>query len=215
MKIFLDTANLEHIREVAALGLIDGVTTNPSLIAKEGRAQEDVVREIAELVDGPISAEVVSTDADGMMKEARELSKIHENVVIKVPMTEAGLVAVHRLAPEGISFNVTLCFSVAQALLTAKAGADYVSPFVGRWDDIDQPGIDLIPDIISVYDNYGYDTEIIVASVRNPLHVTDAALAGADIATVPYKVYKQLYRHPLTDLGLAKFLEDYEKSKQG
>ncbi len=213
MKLFLDTANLDEIRETAGLGLIDGVTTNPSLIAREGgRELRDVVAEICDIVDGPVSAEVISTDFEGMVKEAESLITIHENIVVKVPMTEAGLKTVSTMAPQGVRFNVTLVFSLGQALLAAKAGAYFMSPFVGRWDDIDMPGIDLIPDMVTMYDNYGYETEILVASVRSPLHVTDAALVGAHIATIPYKVFKQLFKHPLTDIGLAKFLADHEKS---
>jgi len=213
MKLFLDTANFDEIRAAADLGLIDGVTTNPSLIAKGGRSLEEAVGEICKMVDGPVSAEVISTDFEGMEREARELIKIHENIVVKVPLTEAGLKTVSRLSSEGIRFNVTLCFSVTQALLAAKAGATFISPFVGRWDDIDTQGIELIPDIVEVYDTYGFDTEVLVASVRSPLHVSNAALAGAHIATIPYKVFQQMFRHPLTDIGLAKFLEDHQRSQ--
>ena len=212
MKLFLDTADLDEIRQAADLGLIDGVTTNPSLVARQGLSRDEVIAEICRIVNGPISAEVLSVDFDGMMKEARELAKLHDNIVVKVPLTEAGLKTVHRLAPEGIGFNVTLCFSVAQALLAAKVGARFVSPFVGRWDDIDLPGMDIIPDMIAIYDNYGYETEILVASVRSPLHVTEAAVAGADIATIPFKVLKQMIAHPLTDIGVAKFLSDYKST---
>jgi len=213
MKLFLDTANLDEIKETAKLGLIDGVTTNPSLIAKEGgRELRDVVAEICDIVNGPVSAEVISTDFEGMQREADALLTIHENIVVKVPMTEAGLQTVSTMAPQGVRFNVTLVFSLAQSLLAAKAGAYFLSPFVGRWDDIDTPGIELIPDIVTMYENYGFETEILVASVRSPLHVTDAALAGAHIATIPYKVFKQLFKHPLTDIGLAKFLADHKKS---
>lgn len=215
MKLFLDTANLDEIREAADIGLIDGVTTNPSLIAKGGLSLEDAVCKICDMVDGPVSAEVISTDYDGMVQEAKRLDKLHENIVVKVPLTEAGLKTVNHLSPEGIRFNVTLCFSVTQALLAAKAGATFISPFVGRWDDIDTQGIDLIPDIVDVYENYGFDTEVLVASVRSPLHVSDAARVGAHIATIPYKVYKQMFKHPLTDIGLAKFLEDHRKSQEG
>jgi len=210
MKIFLDTANVDQIREAASWGVIDGVTTNPSLIAKEGRIFEDVVREICEIVDGPISAEVISLEADGMVKEARELAKIHENVVIKIPMTKEGMKAVRTLNAEGIRTNVTLVFSPAQALLAAKAGASFVSPFVGRLDDISHLGMDLVRAIVDIYGTYGYETEIIVASVRNPVHVVDAALAGADIATVPYKILDQMFKHPLTDIGIERFLKDWE-----
>lgn len=213
MKLFLDTADVEEIREAADLGLIDGVTTNPSLIAKSGRDIADVIQEICSIVDGPISAEVIATDYEGMCKEAYKWHKVHKNVVVKVPLTEAGLKTVVNLAPEGIRFNVTLCFSLAQALMAAKAGASYISPFVGRWDDIDCHGIDLIPQMVQVFENYGYDTEILVASIRSPLHISESALAGAHCATLPMKVFKQLFRHPLTDLGLAKFLADHEQSK--
>ncbi len=210
MKIFLDTANVDQIREAASWGVVDGVTTNPSLIAKEGRIFEDVVREICEIVDGPISAEVISLEADGMVKEARELAKIHENIVIKIPMTKEGMKAVRILDGEGIRTNVTLVFSPAQALLAAKAGASFVSPFVGRLDDISHLGMDLVRTIADIYGTYGYETEIIVASVRNPVHVIDAALAGADIATVPYKILDQMFKHPLTDIGIERFLKDWE-----
>jgi len=212
MKIFLDTAVLQEIRDAADLGLIDGVTTNPSLIAKTGQDLRSVVTEICGMVDGPVSAEVISTDYDGMVREAESLVTIHENIVVKVPLTEAGLKTVSHLAPKGIRFNVTLCFSLAQALLAAKAGAYFISPFVGRWDDIDSHGIELIPDIVRMYDNYGFDTEVLVASVRSPLHVTEAALAGAHIATIPNKVFWQLFKHPLTDIGLEKFLADHAKA---
>ena len=210
MKIFLDTANVDQIREAASWGVVDGVTTNPSLIAKEGRVFEDVVREICEIVDGPISAEVISLEAEGMVKEARELAKIHENVVVKIPMTKEGMKAVRILNGEGIRTNVTLVFSPAQALLAAKAGASFVSPFVGRLDDISHLGMDLVRTIADIYGTYGYETEIIVASVRNPVHVIDAALAGADIATVPYKILDQMFKHPLTDIGIERFLKDWE-----
>jgi len=215
MKLFLDTANLDEIREAADIGLIDGVTTNPTLIAKGGISLEDAVKQICELVDGPVSAEVISTDFDGMVAEAHVLRKIHENIVVKVPLTEAGLKTVNALAPEGVRFNVTLCFSVSQALLAAKAGATYVSPFVGRLDDIDSDGMELISNIVQVYENYGFGTEVLVASVRSPTHVSNAALAGADVATIPYKVYKQMFKHPLTDLGLAQFLSDHKRSLEG
>jgi len=214
MKLFLDTADLDEIRQAADLGLIDGVTTNPSLVARQGLSRDEVIAEICSIVDGPISAEVISTDFEGMVAEAKEVAQLHENIVVKVPLTEAGLKTVHTLTPQGIDFNVTLCFSVAQALLAAKAGARFVSPFVGRWDDIDLPGIELIPDMVAIYDNYGYDTEILVASVRSPLHVTEAAIAGADIATIPFKVLKQMIKHPLTDIGVEKFLSDYRSTQK-
>jgi transaldolase len=214
MKLFLDTANLDEIREAAEIGLIDGVTTNPSLVAKQGLSREKVIEEICALVDGPISAEVIGTEFDDMVSEAKDLAAIHDNIVVKVPLTQAGLKTVYTLTPEGIGFNVTLCFSVAQALLAAKVGARLISPFVGRWDDINQHGIEMIPDMVAIYENYGYETEILVASVRSPLHVTEAAIAGADVATIPYKVLKQMIAHPLTDIGLEKFLHDYHASQK-
>ncbi len=211
MKIFLDTANVEQIREAASWGIIDGVTTNPSLIAKEGRDFKEVVREICEIVDGPISAEVISLDADGMVEEARELAKIHKNIVIKIPMTVEGLKAVKRLSAEGIKTNVTLVFSANQALLAMKAGATYVSPFVGRLDDIGHVGMDLVAQVMDIIDNYGFETEVIVASVRHPTHVLEAALLGAHIATVPYAVLEKMVKHPKTDEGIDRFLKDWEK----
>lgn len=211
MKFFIDTANVKEIKEANALGLVDGVTTNPSLVAKEGRDFKDLIKEICTIVDGPISAEAVSLDADGMIKEARELSKIHKNIVVKIPMTPEGLKAVKVVSKEGIKTNVTLVFSPSQALLAAKAGATYVSPFVGRLDDISHVGMDLIEQILIIFDNYGFETEVIVASIRNPLHVVDAALMGAHVATIPYNVMLQLSKHPLTDIGIKKFLEDWEK----
>jgi transaldolase len=211
MKFFIDTANVKEIKEANALGLVDGVTTNPSLVAKEGRDFKDLIKEICTIVDGPISAEAVSLDADGMIKEARELSKIHKNIVVKIPMTPEGLKAVKVVSKEGIKTNVTLVFSPSQALLAAKAGATYVSPFVGRLDDISHVGMDLIEQILIIFDNYGFETEIIVASIRNPLHVVDAALMGAHVATIPYNVMLQLSKHPLTDIGIKKFLDDWEK----
>jgi len=211
MKFFIDTANVKEIKEANALGLVDGVTTNPSLVAKEGRDFKDLIKEICTIVDGPISAEAVSLDADGMIKEARELSKIHKNIVVKIPMTAEGLKAVKVVSKEGIKTNVTLVFSPSQALLAAKAGATYVSPFVGRLDDISHVGMDLIEQILIIFDNYGFETEVIVASIRNPLHVVDAALMGAHVATIPYNVMLQLSKHPLTEIGIKKFLEDWEK----
>ena len=211
MKIFIDTANIEAIREANDLGIVDGVTTNPSLVAKEGKDFKEIIKEICSIVDGPISAEAVSLDCKGMLSEARELSKIHKNVVIKIPMIKEGLKAVKILSKEGIRVNVTLIFSASQALLAAKAGAAYVSPFIGRLDDISHVGMEVIHQIKNIYDNYGFTTEIIVASVRNPLHVVDAALAGADIATIPPAVIDQLFKHPLTDIGIEKFLSDWEK----
>lgn len=210
MKLFLDTANINEIREITELGVIDGVTTNPSLIAKEGRDFKSVVKEITSLVDGPISAEVISTIADGMVKEAKELAGIHPNIVIKVPLTEQGIKATSQLSKLNIKTNVTLCFSPTQALLAAKVGATYVSPFVGRLDDISHIGDDLIRQIITIYDNYGFKTQVIAASIRHPLHVLESALTGCHIATVPYKVMKQLFGHPLTDIGVDKFLKDWE-----
>ncbi len=211
MKFFIDTANVAEIKKGLEMGMVDGVTTNPSLVAKENRPFEEIIAEICNLVAGPVSAEVVSLDKEGMVAEARELVKIADNIVIKIPMTSEGLMAVKQLAAEGIKTNVTLVFSCAQALLAAKAGATFVSPFVGRLDDIGVQGMDLIGDIVAVYDNYGYQTEIIVASVRSPQHVTDSALLGADIATIPFKVITQLSRHPLTDRGMEQFLADWEK----
>ena len=214
MKFFVDTANVEDIKKANDMGVICGVTTNPSLIAKEGgRSQEDVLKEIASIVDGPISGEVKATtvDAEGMIAEGREIAKLHENMVVKIPMTVEGLKATKVLASEGIAVNVTLIFTANQALLAARAGAAYVSPFLGRLDDISQPGIDLIESIAAIFANYPeIDTEIIAASVRNPIHVTDCALAGADIATVPYGVIEQMTKHPLTDQGIAKFQADYK-----
>ena len=211
MKFFIDTADVNEIREAHELGLVDGVTTNPSLIAKSGRKFKDVIKEITSIVDGPISAEVVSLDHDGMIKEAEVLVSIHENIVIKLPMTPEGLKACKTLTKEGIKTNVTLIFTPMQALLAAKAGATYVSPFIGRLDDISQDGIGIIEEIRTIFDNYGYTAEIIVASVRNPIHVLNSALIGADIATIPYSVMLQLSKHPLTDAGIKKFLEDWEK----
>ncbi|MCK5244657.1 MAG: fructose-6-phosphate aldolase [Desulfobacterales bacterium] len=213
MKFFIDTANIEEIREANKLGVIDGVTTNPSLIAKEGRDFKEVINEICEIIDGPISAEAVSPDAEGMVAEGRELSKIHENIVIKIPMTTEGIKATRKLSGEGIKTNVTLVFSPLQALMAAKAGATYVSPFVGRLDDVAHDGMGLVDKIIQIYENYGFTTEIIVASIRNPIHVLDAALMGADIATIPFKVITQIAEHPLTDRGLEKFLDDWKKRK--
>lgn len=210
MKFFIDTADVKEIREAHDLGLVDGVTTNPSLIAKSGRKFKDVIKEIVSIVDGPISAEVIALDAPGMIKEAKELVKIHKNIVIKVPMTTEGLKATHALSAKGIKTNVTLVFTPMQALLAAKAGATYVSPFVGRLDDISQDGMGIIEEIRTIFDNYGYTTEIIVASVRNPIHVLNSALIGADIATIPYSVMIQLAKHPLTDAGIKKFLEDWK-----
>ncbi len=214
MKFFIDTANIEEIKKGVEMGMVDGVTTNPSLIAKEDKPFEEIIKEICTIVDGPVNAEVVSLDALGMIKEAKELVKIDDNIVIKVPMIVEGLKAVKKLTADGIKTNVTLIFSSAQALLAAKAGASYVSPFVGRLDDISHQGMDLVADIMAVYQNYGYESEVIVASVRSPLHVMDAALIGADIATIPLKVIEQLAKHPLTDKGMDQFLADWEKRKK-
>lgn len=213
MKLFIDTANVEEIREAYALGVVCGVTTNPSLIAKEGRNFAEVVREIASIVDGPISAEAVSLDAAGMVAEAVELAAIHSNIVVKIPMTAEGLKATKILKQKGIRTNVTLVFSANQALLAARAGATYVSPFVGRLDDISQDGMALIYDIMEIFDRHRLETEVIAASVRHPVHVTEAAKAGAHIATVPYKVIMQMIGHPLTEAGVAKFLKDWETVK--
>lgn len=215
MKIFIDTANPKEIKEAASLGVIDGVTTNPTLISKEKRPAKDLLKEICQLVTGPVSAEVISLEAAGMIKEAEELSLLAKNIVIKIPLIKEGLKAVKVLSMQGIKTNVTLCFSSAQALLAAKAGADYISPFIGRLDDISATGMDLIRDIKQIYSNYGFKTQIIVASVRNPLHVVDAARLGADIATIPFAVIEQLVKHPLTDIGIQRFLEDYKKIPQG
>jgi transaldolase len=214
MKFFIDTANLDEIKKGLEMGMVDGVTTNPSLVAKEDKPFTEILREICRVVDGPVSAEVVSLDADGMCKEAKVLAAMSDNIVVKIPMIVEGLKAVKRLTAEGIKTNVTLVFSSAQALLAAKAGATYVSPFVGRLDDIGEHGMDLISDIMTVYRNYGYESEVIVASVRNPLHVMDAAMIGADIATIPLKVIEQLAKHPLTTNGVAQFLADWEKRKK-
>jgi transaldolase len=211
MKFFIDTADVKEIKAAHELGLVDGVTTNPSLIAKSGRKFKDVIKEIVAIVDGPISAEVISLDAPGMIKEAKELAKIHKNIVVKVPMTPEGLKATKALTAMKIKTNVTLIFTPMQALLAAKAGATYVSPFVGRLDDISQDGMGIIEEIRTIFDNYGYTSEIIVASIRNPVHVLNSALIGADIATIPYSVMLQLSKHPLTDAGIKKFLEDWEK----
>lgn len=211
MKFFIDTANVDEIKKAHAYGLVDGVTTNPTLVAKEGRAFREVVDEICTIVDGPISAEAVSLDSAGLIKEARELSKIHKNIVVKIPMTLEGMAAVKIASAEGIKVNVTLVFSPLQALVAAKAGAAYVSPFIGRLDDVAHTGMDLVHSILDIFENYDFPTEIIVASIRNPLHVLEAALTGAHIATIPFKVMEQLSKHPLTDVGIEKFLKDWEK----
>ena len=214
MKFFLDTANVEEIKKGLEMGLVDGVTTNPSLLAKEKRDPAQTIREVLTLVRGPVSLEVLSTDAKGMVNEARELAALGEQVVVKIPMTEEGVKAVRTLHSEGIKANVTLIFQPLQALIAAKAGAAYVSPFVGRLDDISTRGMEIVGDIATIYSNYGYETEIIVASVRNPLHVLEAAMMGADIATIPFAVIKQLMNHPLTDIGIERFLKDYESLKK-
>ena len=211
MKFFIDTANIDEIKEAASMGLLDGVTTNPSLVAKEGGDFKELLNEIVKVVDGPISAEVVSTDFNGMMDEAHDLAKIHKNIVIKVPLIMEGIKAVKALSAENIKTNVTLCFSASQALLAAKAGATYISPFVGRLDDISHSGMQLIDQIVTIYRNYGFKTQVLVASIRHPLHLVEAAEIGADVATIPFAVIKKLFNHPLTDNGLRKFLADWEK----
>jgi transaldolase len=213
MKLFIDTANVTEISEAAAWGVLDGVTTNPSLVAKEGRDYRELVAEICRIVPGPVSAEVLATEAEGMEREGRELAAIAENVVVKLPITPAGVRVCARFAEEGIPTNLTLCFSPAQALLVAKAGATYVSPFVGRLDDIGQDGMQLIREIVQIYDAYELATQVLVASVRHPQHVVEGALAGADAATVPFKILQQLFNHPLTDIGIHRFLSDYRAAK--
>ncbi len=213
MKFFIDTANLAEIKEANDMGLLDGVTTNPSLVSKEGKDFTTLLKEICATVNGPISAEVVATDFAGMMKEGKELAKIHDNIVIKLPLIKEGLKAAKAFHSEGIRTNVTLCFSASQALMAAKAGATYVSPFVGRLDDISTDGMQLIEQIVTIYNNYGYETEVLVASVRHPIHVVQAALMGAHVCTMPFKVIDQLVKHPLTDIGLEKFLADWKKGQ--
>lgn len=215
MKFFIDTADIEEIKEAAALGVLDGVTTNPSLVAKTGRTFDEVLAEIVEVVDGPISAEVTSTNFEGMRDEARKLSAIHENIVVKIPVIDEGIKAVRWCRDNGIRTNVTLCFNPMQALIAAKAGASYISPFVGRLDDISHDGMELISQVRAIYDNYGFETEVLVASIRHPMHAVQAALMGADVATMPLKVIKGLLKHPLTDIGLEKFLADWEKVPKG
>lgn len=214
MKIYLDTANVKEIQEAASFGLLDGVTTNPSLVVKEGRSFKEMLQEVCKIVDGPVSAEVVSVEVDAMVKEGKELAKIHKNIVVKCPLIPEGLKATKRLADEGIRVNVTLCFSPTQALLAAKAGAWCVSPFIGRLDDISSNGMELIRQIITIYKNYDYKTLVLVASVRHPQHVVEAALAGGDICTLPYSVFQMLFKHPLTDVGLKKFLDDWKAKGQ-
>ncbi len=214
MKFFIDTANISEIKEAEALGILDGVTTNPSLVVKEGKDFLTILKEITETVNGPISAEVVSIDYDGIIKEAHDLAKIHKNIVVKVPLIKEGLKAVKTLSGEGIKTNVTLCFSPSQALLAAKAGATYISPFVGRLDDISHNGMDLIEQIVTIYRNYDFETEVLVASIRHPLHLVEAAMMGADVATMPFDVINKLFNHPLTDIGLEKFLSDWKKTQK-
>jgi transaldolase len=213
MKFFIDTANIGEIKQAAALGVLDGVTTNPSLVAKEAGKFEDILRQICEIVDGPISAEVAATDYEGILREGRTLAKIHKNIVVKVPCIRTGLQATRTFSKEGIGVNMTLVFSPTQAIMAAKVGARFVSPFIGRLDDISEDGMSLIEQIVGIYDNYSFDTEVLVASVRHPMHVVQAALIGADICTIPFNVIDKLIQHPLTDLGLAKFLADWEKVK--
>ncbi len=213
MKFFIDTANIKHINEAASIGILDGVTTNPSLLSKEEGKPVDIFKKICEIVDGPVSAEVVALDADGMLKEARVLAKLHDNIVVKIPMTKEGLKAVKICTSEGISTNVTLVFTPIQALLAARAGATYVSPFVGRLDDICTPGMEEVSQIKQIFLNYNISTEIIVASIRHPMHVVEAAMIGADIATIPFKVIEAMMKHPLTDNGIERFLADWEKVK--
>jgi len=214
MKFFIDTANISEIKKGIEMGLVDGVTTNPSLLSKEKRDPKTIIKEILSIVDGPVSLEVVSTDSKGMTEEARGLASLGQNAVIKIPMTEEGIKAVKTLSQEGIKTNVTLIFQPIQALIAAKAGASYVSPFIGRLDDISQRGMGIIEDIAAIFTNYGFEAEIIVASIRNPVHVLDAALIGADIATIPFNVLSQLIKHPLTDIGLERFLKDWQTIKQ-
>lgn len=215
MKFFIDTANLEEIKEATSLGILDGVTTNPSLLAKEKGPYREILAEICKMVKGPVSAEVVALDVENMLREAEDLASIAENITIKVPITKDGIKAIKRLSEQGIMTNATLCFSPMQALMVAKAGATFVSPFVGRLDDVSHFGMELIKQIVTMYDNYGFETEVLVASVRNPLHVVEAAMMGAHVATIPFKVIESLVRHPLTDVGLKKFLEDWEKVNKG
>ena len=214
MKFFIDTANIDEIKEANDMGMVDGVTTNPSLVAKEGRDFEELIKEICEIVDGPVSAEVISLDTEGMVKEARHLAALHDNIVVKIPMTVDGIKATRKLSEEGIKTNVTLVFSPLQALMAAKAGATYASPFIGRLDDLSNEGMVLVDQMVEIYGNYAFDTKIIVASIRNPIHVLDAALIGADIATIPYNVLAKFAAHPLTDKGIKTFLEDWNRTKK-
>ncbi len=213
MKFFLDSANLDEIKEIAATGILDGITTNPSLVSNEGEQKgfQELVKEICEIVQGPVSAEVISTEFKKMVKEAEELAKIHKHIVVKMPLTEDGIKATKYVSDNGINVNVTLVFSASQAILAAKAGAKYVSPFIGRLDDISNSGMQLVEEIVQIYDNYDFSTEILVASIRHPMHIAESALLGADIATMPYKIFKQLYKHPLSDIGLERFLADWGK----
>ncbi len=213
MQIFIDSADVEEIRDVAAMGVVDGVTTNPTLVARVGRDLKEVATEICEIVDGPISAEVIATDYEGIVREGRELAKLHPNIVVKVPLIADGLKAVRTFTDEGIKTNVTLCFSASQALLAAKAGATYISPFIGRIDDVSGDGMELIEQIVTIYGNYGLQTQVLAASIRHPLHVVQAALAGAHVATIPHKVIHQLLKHPLTNIGLERFLADAKAAK--
>ncbi|HZI93817.1 MAG TPA: fructose-6-phosphate aldolase [Patescibacteria group bacterium] len=213
MKFFLDTGSVDEIRQAAATGILDGVTTNPSLVAKEGKKFKDLLLEICSIVDGPVSAEVTATDTAGMIKQAMELREIHKNIVVKLPLLKEGITALSQLSPKGVKVNVTLCFSASQALIAAKAGATYISPFIGRLDDISQVGMDLIREIRVIYDNYDFKTQILTASVRHPVHVVEAAMVGSDVATMPLKVFEALFRHPLTDIGNEKFLADWKKLK--
>jgi transaldolase len=214
MKFFIDTGNADEIRTAAEMGILDGVTTNPSLLSRENKPYLENLRDICGIVDGPVSAEVTATDTDGMIKEAHDLAKIADNIVIKIPIIRGGLKAIRKLTSEGIKVNVTLCFSPTQALIAAKAGATYISPFIGRLDDISTSGMDLVEQIVTIYDNYAFETEVLVASVRHPMHVVEAALIGADIITMPFAVIDKLLNHPLTDVGLKKFLADWEKVKK-
>ena len=216
MKFFLDTANLDEIRDAASIGILDGVTTNPTLVSKEGEQKgfKELVKEICEIVDGPVSAEVLSTDVERMLDEARDLAEIHPHVVVKMPLTEDGIRATKIVSDEGIKVNVTLVFSPSQALIAAKAGATYVSPFVGRLDDISEIGMNIVKDIVDIYKNYAFNTQVLVASIRHPVHVVEAGKAGAHVSTMPYKVFKQLLKHPLTDVGLERFLSDWKDVKR-
>lgn len=211
MKFFIDTANIEQIKEAASIGVLDGVTTNPTLIAREKGDPIDIYKQICEIVDGPVNAEVISLEAEGMIKEGRELARLHKNIVVKIPMTQEGLKAVKVFSSEGISTNVTLIFNPMQALFAARAGASFISPFVGRIDDISSNGMDLIGQIVQIFDNYAIETEIIVASIRHPMHVVESALMGADIATIPFNVIEKMLKHPLTDRGIEAFMADYKK----